>query len=436
MFHEDLRYSVENWRMKMDPQTEPTEPDSEATEEATDWFPVLGGSLRLPSRSLVETFVEEVVLHTDKSLLKRKLFEVYIRNKTIPLIQLTLAAVLFLVLVTWPTDYWYFADHPEIIDAYFWWRIIGFVAILGFLPALSYWPLIRRYIFPVLYAGVIGFVALTGYLFGNVANRTLTEPWFYVIFVIPIITVFLSVRIVPRTLATLGVPAVYGGAFLFDNFNAQYWYYEYMGMIVNIIASVVIISILLGHIVYHLNRSNFFQARELRRQQQHIQNLADQDQLTGLYTRREFENRYREEFQRTERYGSSLSILMVDLDHFKEINDTYGHPVGDTVLETTGDIIDRNTRTSDVCGRYGGEEFCLVLPETPLQGARKTAERLRESLAAQTFGTEEGEEFNVTCSIGITEYRPSVDDPENLLEEADQALYEAKESGRNQVVEA
>lgn len=191
-------------------------------------------------------------------------------------------------------DYWYFADHPEIINAYFWWRITVFVAMACFLPALSYRSLIRRYNFPVLYLGVIAFVALTGYLFGNVANRNLTEPWFYVIFVIPIITVFLSVRIIPRTLATLGPPAKYGGAFLFDNFNAQYWYYEYMGMIANINVSVVIIRILLGHIVYHLNRSNFFQARKLRRQQQHIQKLADQDQLTGLYIRREFENRYRE----------------------------------------------------------------------------------------------------------------------------------------------
>jgi diguanylate cyclase (GGDEF)-like protein len=410
--------------------------NEEEEDTPQEWFPVAGGMIELPTRYTIEKFSEEVVFHTDKSPLNQKLFEVYIRNKTIPLIQLALTAVLLLILVTWPTDYYYFQDQPELITAYFWWRIIGLGAISVFLPALTYSSFIRRYIFPILYTGVIGFVVLTAYIFGNVANRDLTEPWFYAVFVIPIITVFLSVRIIPRVLATLGVPAAFALAFLYDNFNEQYWYYDQMGMIVNIIGSVVLISVLLGHIVYHLNRSNYFQARELRRQQQHIQKLADEDQLTGLYTRREFENRYREEFERTQRYGSKLSVVMMDLDHFKEINDTYGHPVGDEVLETTGDLIEEKTRSSDVCGRYGGEEFALVLPETPLKGARITAERLRESLAEESFESEGGEEFNVTCSIGIAEYRPSVDDPEVLLEEADDALYEAKETGRNQVVEA
>ncbi len=400
------------------------------------WFSILGGRLQLPTRPTIKSFSREVVFHTDKSKLNQKLFEVYIRNKTIPLIQLALSAILFLILVTWPTDYYYFQDYPKLIDAYFWWRIIGLAGISSFLPALTYSPFIRRRIFPILYSCVIGFVILTAYLFGNVANRDLTEPWFYVAFVIPIITVFLSVRIIPRVLATIGVPLGYALAFLYDNFNEQYWYYDHMGMIVNIIGSVVLISVLLGHIVYHLNRSNYFQARELRRQQQHIQKLADEDQLTGLYTRREFENRYREEFDRTQRYGTKLSIVMVDLDHFKEVNDTYGHPVGDKVLETTGDLIEEKTRSSDVAGRYGGEEFALVLPETPIKGARITAERLRESLAEETFEAETGEEFSVTCSIGISEYNPSIDDPEVLLGQADEALYEAKETGRNQVVEA
>lgn len=400
------------------------------------WFSILGGKIEIPTRYTIETFAREVVFHTDKSKLNQKLFEVYIRNKTIPLIQLALSAIFLLILVTWPTDYYYFQDYPQLIDAYFWWRIVGVVGSGIFLPVMTYSSFIRRHIFPILYITVMTFVLLTAYLFGNVANRDLTEPWFYVIFVIPIITVFLSVRIIPRILSTIGFPVGFGIAFLYDNFNEQYWYYEHMGMIVNIVGSIILISVLLGHIVYHLNRSNYFQARELRRQQQHIQKLADEDQLTGLYTRREFENRYREEFERTERYGTKLSVVMIDLDHFKEINDTYGHPVGDEVLETMGTLIDEKTRSSDVCGRYGGEEFALVLPETPLKGARITSERLRKVLAEQTFETEDGEEFTVTCSIGIAEYSPSFDDPEVLLEQADDALYEAKETGRNQVVEA
>lgn len=415
-------------------------PDDESKESSDDvnekWRDIFGGLVQVPTRGKIQEFMEKKVFHTDQSLLKQKLFEVYIRDMTIPLIQLTLAAVLLLIVTTWPTDYYYFAGHPEIINAYFWWRIVGIVAIAGFLPALSYSNVIRRYIFPVLYVGVLLFVALTAYLFGNVAGRDLTEPWFYVVFVIPIITVFLSVRIIPRILATIGVPLVFWFAFLFDNFTENYWYYEFLGMIFNIVVSVVIISVLLGHIVYHLNRSNYFQSRELRNQQQRIQILADHDQLTGLYTRREFENRYRDEFERTKRYGSNLSVMMVDLDHFKEINDTYGHPMGDAVLETTGEVIQRKTRSSDVTGRYGGEEFCLVLPETPLEGAKKSAERLRESLAEETFKTKDGETFQVTCSIGIADYSPKYEDPEALLEEADDALYEAKETGRNQVIEA
>jgi diguanylate cyclase (GGDEF)-like protein len=420
----------------MNPQSVSNDPLKGDDEENEEWRDLWNGLIQIPTREKIRTFLDQKVLHTDKSKLKQKLFEVYIRNMTIPLIQMTLAAIVLLVVGTWPTDYYYFAGHPKIINAYFWWRVIGLAVMIGFLPALSYSDLIRRYIFPILYVGVLGFVALTGYLFGNVAGRNLTEPWFYAIFVIPIITVFLSVRIIPRILTTLGVPTVYGLAFLWDNFTQQYWYYEFMGMIVNIIVSVVVISILLGHIVYHLNRSNYFQARELRRQQQHIQTLADHDQLTGLYTRREFENRYHEEFERTLRYGTSLSVMMIDLDHFKEINDTYGHPVGDEVLETMGDLIRDKTRTSDVSGRYGGEEFCLVLPETPEDGAKTTAERLRQALSEETFQAEDGETFQVTCSIGIAVYDSSDDDPEELLEEADQALYEAKETGRNQVIVA
>jgi len=413
-----------------------TTTDEEDEDTPRRWFTILEDTLHLPTRHTIEKFSREVIFHTDKSKLNQKLFEVYIRDKTIPLIQLALSAIFLLILVTWPTDYYYFQDYPQLIDAYFWWRIVGIVGAGIFLPTMTYSSFIRRHIFPVLFVSVMGFVLLTAYLFGNVANRDLTEPWFYVIFVIPIITVFLSVRIIPRVLSTVGFPVGFGLAFLYNNFNEQYWYYDHMGMIVNIVGSVVLISVLLGHIVYHLNRSNYFQARELRRQQQHIQKLADEDQLTGLYTRREFENRYREEFERTQRYGSKLSVIMIDLDHFKEINDTYGHPVGDEVLEITGELIDEKTRSSDVCGRYGGEEFALVLPETPLKGAQTTAERLRVSLAEETFETENGEEFSVTCSIGIAEYYPSIDDPEVLLEQADDALYEAKESGRNQVVEA
>lgn len=406
-------------------------------EQEHEWRDILNGWLKVPTLETLQTLIAEKVTHTNRSRLQESFFKIYIRETTIPLIQIALIVLAALILFTWPTDYYYFANHPEIIDAYFWFRTISILGISVFVPLMHYWDFMRENVFPVVYLGVLAVIALTGYLFGNVAHLDLRTPWFYAIFVLPILTVFLSVKIYPRIVATFAVPIVYAGAYLYDNFGDQYqyyWGYEYRGLILNITLSIVIISILLGHIVYHLNRSNFFQARELKDQRQRIQILADHDQLTGLYTRREFENRYRNEFDRCERYDSNLSVMMIDLDHFKEINDTYGHPIGDDVLETMGSLIQEQTRASDIAGRYGGEEFCLVLPETPEDGALKMAERLRESLANQTFNAPEGETFTVTCSIGIAEYESSINDPEELLGNADQALYEAKEGGRNQVI--
>ncbi|MFB6345575.1 MAG: GGDEF domain-containing protein [bacterium] len=413
-----------------------------------EWTTLANGLISVPTADTIKRLISEKVTHTDKSRLEKSFFSIYIREITIPLIQIALIVVAFLVLLTWPTDYYYFSHDSKIIDAYFWWRTISLIGIATFLPLLEFSEYLRRNVFPVLFVAVLADIVLTGYLFGNIAELNLTKPWFYVIFVLPIITVFLSVKIVPRIIATFLVPIAYAGAYFFDNLEAlvflnqgyelrpYYMGYEYIGLIANITVSIVIISILLGHIVYHLNRSNFFQARALKKQQQKIQKLADQDQLTGLYTRREFENRFRKEYERCERYDSKISVMMIDLDHFKDVNDTYGHPVGDEVLQTMGSLIEEQTRMSDIAGRYGGEEFCLVLPETSKENTKAIAERLREALSDVEFQGPEGETFTVTCSIGIAEYEETHGDPEELLGNADQALYEAKEAGRDRVVVA
>lgn len=124
---------------------------------------------------------------------------------------------------------------------------------------------------------------------------------------------------------------------------------------------------------------------------------------------------------------------MFDIDYFKEVNDNYGHTVGDQVLERIGEIVQRETRDVDLAGRYGGEEFCVVMPQTDLEGAERLAQRIREAIKSETFRGN-GETFTVTCSFGIASLEEIILDPEALLKAADDALYEAKNSGRNCVV--
>jgi diguanylate cyclase (GGDEF)-like protein len=140
------------------------------------------------------------------------------------------------------------------------------------------------------------------------------------------------------------------------------------------------------------------------------------------------------EILRARRYKRKLSLIMMDLDHFKNVNDTYGHQAGDQVLIALAEICRRVTRKMDVFARLGGEEFALLLPEVSQRTAVQTAERLRESFALT--GMEAGEEiFHVTLSMGVTEFgRNKADTLQEMLHRADRALYQAKERGRNRVV--
>ncbi len=161
--------------------------------------------------------------------------------------------------------------------------------------------------------------------------------------------------------------------------------------------------------------------------------MARYDELTGVYNRRYLIERLTEETLRAGRYGSPLCILMIDVDHFKRINDTYGHIVGDTVLATVAGLLHETVRATDITGRYGGEEFCIVLTETDLAGGHNVAERLRERIAARTFTAPDGGSFHVTCSIGLAQFDRHLEDIVGFLELADRALYDAKTSGRDRV---
>lgn len=156
------------------------------------------------------------------------------------------------------------------------------------------------------------------------------------------------------------------------------------------------------------------------------------DELTGLRNRRFLMARYHEEFERARRYSTPLGLLMLDLDHFKKINDNYGHPFGDLVLKRVAETISEAMREYDLAARYGGEEFAVLVPETKRQDLLALAERIRVQLEKKDI-IDVSFSAKVTVSIGVTS-REESDTPETLLNRADKALYQAKHEGRNRIV--
>ncbi|WP_243544519.1 GGDEF domain-containing protein [Pseudodesulfovibrio tunisiensis] len=161
---------------------------------------------------------------------------------------------------------------------------------------------------------------------------------------------------------------------------------------------------------------------------------ADHDGLTRIYNRHTFDERLVYELKRRQRYRHDLSLLMVDLDHFKNVNDTYGHQAGDAVLRKVGEILTESLRSTDLAARYGGEEFVVLLPHTSEQDAWMLAERIRARIADVCFESE-GRKFTVTSSIGVASVEAgSLSRDEDLVIKADKALYQAKNNGRNMTV--
>jgi diguanylate cyclase (GGDEF)-like protein len=154
------------------------------------------------------------------------------------------------------------------------------------------------------------------------------------------------------------------------------------------------------------------------------------DALTCLPNRRQVIKQLQNEVIRAERYKTSLSISMIDIDHFKRINDSYGHTVGDQVLFQLANILQESVRDPDTVGRYGGEEFLVVLPNTRLKAAAEQAARLCECIRAAEINI--GEIIQLTISIGVAEYRHGLENWQKFLSRADMALYEAKNAGRDQ----
>lgn len=162
---------------------------------------------------------------------------------------------------------------------------------------------------------------------------------------------------------------------------------------------------------------------------------AEFDGLTGIYNRRNFEQRINEEVERAARYGHPLSIIFSDLDHFKDVNDTYGHQAGDAVLRELASILGTARRSSDYVARYGGEEFVILLPHTDIKQAHMIAERLRKQIEKHSFNSDGETRIRMTISMGVAELAPLRDkNAEALVSEADKALYRAKRAGRNRTI--
>jgi diguanylate cyclase (GGDEF)-like protein len=170
----------------------------------------------------------------------------------------------------------------------------------------------------------------------------------------------------------------------------------------------------------------------IRKLQMTLEQMVVSDPLTGLHNRRYLMDRLVQEMQRSDRHGEPLAFALIDLDGFKPINDQFGHVLGDKVLRAVGNVISKSVRVSDVAARYGGDEFGIILPQTPPEGAMRVCERLLRAISELVLQDESGRSCKVTASLGLAYYpADDVDTPEDLVHSADGALYGAKRSGKN-----
>lgn len=193
--------------------------------------------------------------------------------------------------------------------------------------------------------------------------------------------------------------------------------------------ALAVLLLMSGLFFYHyftVTRSN----RQLQLANRQLEEVSRRDHLTEMPNRLCLQEAFESELERYHRYGHPFSLLMMDIDHFKRINDNFGHVVGDEILKRIADLLMQNVRGTDIAGRWGGEEFLVLCPETDLQGAWKLAEQLRILVGQTDFGIDK---MNITASFGVTDFR---DDEmiEHCIKRADQALYRAKHGGRNQTI--
>lgn len=204
-------------------------------------------------------------------------------------------------------------------------------------------------------------------------------------------------------------------------------------VILAVASAVAALAVWVSLYFFRLNKALHEEVRERQRLQVDLEHLANTDALTGLPTRRYFMEQLEREVTRRERYQHPLSLLILDLDHFKRVNDRWGHAVGDEALKAFAETVQCCLRTQDIAGRIGGEEFAVLLPETGEGVARPVAERIRQRMGQNVIACPNGESCRTTVSIGLAESLEG-EAMGSLLRRADQALYAAKQTGRDRVV--
>lgn len=315
--------------------------------------------------------------------------------------------------------------HPLTFTAVF----IASLAILGYAYGVLAFYGVGSYI-PMALNTALVFIALCLAIFTTYPNQALMAVLIGVD----------SGSIMARRLllAAVSIPILLGWLGLVGN-HAGFYDFKF-GVSLMVTSIIVVFTALILVTAQALNRADTRRreaqgeigrlCEELELANQRLAGLAYRDGLTGLYNRRTFDERLSNELTRATRYQRGLALLMVDIDHFKSVNDGHGHPAGDAVLRAIADIISAHTRRSDWAARYGGEEFAVVLPEADLQGAETVADRMRRAVAGARipFGTGE---ISVTISIGIGLVSEHAATVSQLVQSADRALYTAKHSGRD-----
>jgi diguanylate cyclase (GGDEF)-like protein len=269
---------------------------------------------------------------------------------------------------------------------------------------------------------LFGFSAFSYGLFGFLGGAD--RPWLHTGMMFPLATMLFVVPVLTRLALSLGTALMV----LLASF-APHPAYLLQPFVLNLIAmtfGIALLGTMMGHAFYVLLLRNFTQRRELTR-------LAYTDSLTGVANRARFLTLAEREVARALRYGRPLALLVLDVDHFKRINDSFGHLAGDTALKDLGRALAGSVRASDVVGRLGGEEFAVVLPETGSAAARELAERLRLSAHAVDVPSENGRS-GLSVTVGGTQLVSGAEGLKELLIRADRALYQGKRDGRDRVV--
>ncbi len=282
--------------------------------------------------------------------------------------------------------------------------------------------------------GMIGLTwAFGGYLLANNSVVPLHLQYLHVIFgvaicafAVPMMTYSL------RGLMTYVICAsVFNLYYLIQHYDTLYqWFYGYLGLIASC-AHIGYQANWQAKALIHTSALNDLMGFRLRVQNEELHQHANIDVLTGIHNRRNIVEQLEKMHSKTIRYHSACSVLLIDIDHFKKVNDVHGHLVGDDVLANVAQQLKAGLRDADLIGRYGGEEFLVLLPMTGLIEAQVLAERLREQVAnSQANKMQHG--FSVTVSIGVAQFA-ALDSQKNMIQRADEALYRAKAAGRNRV---